>query len=132
MDSKGSGMTDYQQSYYTLMLTRDRLIPITVAGRMVGFITYFIGSDASKYVREDPWSAIDDNPDGSICFVDQLITNKDKENPKYSRTVLKSLIDIIRTKHPSVHVIRWNRHKRGETHVYYRAIGKQKIQQASV
>lgn len=115
-------MNDYQKSYYQKMLEKDRLVPIVMGDKLVGFITYYIGSVSEKYVRDDPWSVLEDNTDGSVCFVDQLITDKNKENIKFSRTVFKNFKNHIATKYPKVHVIRWNRVKRGVPHVFYKSI----------
>lgn len=126
-------MNDYQKQYYQKMLEKDRLVPITFGSKLIGFITYYIGSLTDKYVRDDPWSVLEDNPEtGSICFVDQLITDKDVGNWKYSRKVWRNFRDFIKNKYPKVHVIRWNRVKQGEPHVYYKTIRRQQVQQASV
>lgn len=125
-------MNSYQQSYYDQMLKKDRLIPIIIEGRILGFITYYIGSEIDRYVRDDPWSVLEDNPEGSICFIDQCITDKNKDNYKYAHATFRRFIDIINIKHPSVHVLRWNRYKGGESRVYYRRIAKQKVRPVTV
>jgi hypothetical protein len=126
-------MDEYQKSYYQKMLERDRLVPIMFGSKMVGFITYYIGSITDKYVRDDPWSILDDCPEsGTICFVDQLITNKEAGNWKHSRRVWRNFRDFIKNRYPKVHVIRWNRVKQGEPHVYYFSIKRQPVQQASL
>lgn len=126
-------MDDYQKAYYQKMLEKDRLVPIMFGTRMVGFITYYIGSMAEKYVRDDPWSVLEDNPEtGSVCFVDQLITNKEAGNWKYSRSVWKNFRDFISTRYPKVRFIRWNRLKQGVPHVYFKNITRQPIRKVTV
>ena len=116
-------MNVYQQAYYKRMLEKDRLVPIMIGGHLAGFITYYIGSLAEKYVRDDPWSVVDDDPEhGTICFVDQMITNKAKGNYRYSRAVWKYFREHISKTYPRVRAIRWNRVKQGVPYVFYHTI----------
>jgi len=111
--------------YYHEMLLRDRLIPITKNDKLIGFITYYIGSieNVNRYVRDDPWTIIDDEPTtGEICYVDQMITNKESKNHAYSWQVLKMLVTYIGEKYPQVKFIRWNRYKQGEARVHFKDI----------
>lgn len=119
-------MNAYQQSYYCQMLVKDRLIPITQEDSLVGFITYYIGSDVDTYVRDDPWSVLEDNPDGEICFIDQAIMNHEKKYTEFSHSVWSEIKRIIKEKHPSVNLIRWNRFKGGKVHVYQKAVKQKK------
>lgn len=126
-------MNAHEMQYYDEMLKRNRLIRITVNGKMIGMITYFIGSLSDTYVRDDAWSVIDDNPeDGTVCYIDQLITNKDKNNVTYSRAVWKYLVEKIRWYYPKVRMIRWNRVKEGKVHVYYKIIRQRQLQSVTV
>ena len=121
-------MDSFQKEYYWRMLERERLVPIRFGSRMVGFITYYIGTNPDKYVRDNPWDVLDDEPTvGTVCFVDQLITDKNYENWKYSRKVWHDFRDFIRNSYPNVEVIRWNRVKEGVVHVYYKSITRKRV-----
>ena len=121
-------MDEYQQSYYKKMLEKDRLISIRYGEILIGVITYYIGSDVDKYVRDDPWSVLEDEPDtGDTCFVDQLITNKGRDNLRFSIVVWKNFINHIIKHYPKVNIIRWNRLKQGVTHAYYYTIRQRAV-----
>ncbi len=118
-------MTESQMNYYHKMLLRDRLIPITKEGIVIGFITYYIGKseDLDKYIRDNPWSVVDDEPEsGNTCYIDQMITNKESNNHVYSWQVYNMLCSYIEERYPQVTTIRWNRHKGGKTRVYNQSI----------
>lgn len=106
------------------MLLKKRLIPIVDNEKTIGLITFYIGNgDTNKYVRDDPWSILDDEPnDGTVCYIDQCITNKEASNHNFSWRVWRHINDYIRQTYPRVRVIRWNRLKGGIPHVYYHRI----------
>jgi len=117
-------LSEHEKEYYKKMLEKDRLIPIKLNDKIEAFITYFIGSMSDRYVRDDSWSVIDDEPEtGSVCFVDQLITNKNKGNSIYSFDIFKYFKNLIKDKHPKVKMIRWNRMKGDKVHVFYTPVG---------
>jgi len=96
-------------------------MPITKNDRVKGFITYYIGDDdEDKYVRDDPWSIVEDDPKGNTCYIDQLITDKQPGNAKYSYQVFKEFKNHIRKCFPNVKYIRWNRVKNGGVNVHKR------------
>jgi hypothetical protein len=106
--------------YYKDMMTKDRLIPIVKGNVLIGIITYYIGSsdNIDKYVRDDPWTVLDDEPTtGDICFIDQLIGDKEYKNFKESFKIFSMVCDHIQSKYPQVQLIRWNRVKKGEVYV---------------
>ncbi len=122
-----------QYVYYQEMLKRNRLIPIRAGERLAGFITFYIGSDSDRYVRDNPWSVLDDEEEtGTVCFVDQLITDKMPENKKYSLATWRDFRNYIRGNFPQVRVIRWNRYKGGRVYVYYKTIAASAVQEAAV
>ena len=125
MECKGNGMTDTQILYYHIMLKNKRLLPITVDGKLRGLITFYIGSVADKYIRDDPWEVVNDEPEtGTICFIDQLITDKAKNNSEYSFMVWGILKDYITDNYPHIRFIRWNRYKKGVRYAFYYPITK--------
>jgi hypothetical protein len=101
------------------MLRRNRLLPIFVKGKIKCIVTYFIGNgDVDKYVRSDPWSIVDDEPNtGNTCYIDQLISDHEI-NHKYSKPVWNILITHIKENYPQVKQLRWNRFKNGIVKTY--------------
>lgn len=110
--------------YYEQMLSKGRLIPFHVGEKLACFLTFYIGNSGSEYkfVREDMWEVLDDNPDGSVCYVDQLLTSKDKDNPRVSYEIWRRFKQYIRHNFKNVRVIRWNRFKDGKVTVYQKEI----------
>jgi len=108
-------------NYYTEMLLRERLIPIRIEGKLIGIITYFIGDNTDKFVRNEPFDVLDDDKYGKGIYIDQLIVDGQVSQKKAFKA-LKMLKFIIKEKHPNAEYIRWNRHKRGVSNVYYRNI----------
>lgn len=116
-------MTEAQLGYYDKMVAKDRLVPVFAGDKLRGVITFYIGSDAAKYVRDDPWTVLEDEPQtGTVCFIDQLISNHDKDNARWSFNVWHQFKQHIRETYPKVRVIRWNRYKNGEVYVFHSRI----------
>jgi len=116
-------MNDYQRSYYHEMKNRDRLIPIVENNKVVALITFYIGNgNPSKYVRENMWSVVDDEPNGDTVYIDHLVASGDKDNPYKSLVVWKYIKKYLKDKFPSVRLIRWNRFKGGKVNVYIKNI----------
>jgi len=99
------------KTYYNKMLKKGRLMPFTTGNRLWGFITFFICNDGEedKYLRNNMWSVEEDNPDGNCCYIDQLITNKEPDNPKVSYMAWKGFKDYIKQNFPNARKIKWNR-----------------------
>ena len=108
------------KEYYYTMMKKDRLIPIIKDNHLIGFITYYIGNDdVNKYVRDDPWVILDDEPfTGNICYIDQMITNKEDENHQYSWWIFGMLLGYICKQYPQVQFVRWNRYKNNKHFAY--------------
>lgn len=95
--------------YYKEMLKKERLIPFFKNNKLVCFITFFITNDESKYANADAWEVLDDNPDGEICYISQLLTSKAPDNPKLSYEIWHRFKIYIKNNFPSVNEICWRR-----------------------
>jgi len=114
-----------ESKYYMEMLKRDRAFPVYINKKLKCYITYFIGNGdhVSKYVRSDPWSIVDDEPEtGTVCYIDQCISSKENENQKYNRIVFGIFINHIKEKFPQVKMFRWNRVKNKIVNIYKKEI----------
>lgn len=111
-------------NYYMTMLKKDRAFPVKINGKLKCFITYFIGNgNIDKYVRDDPWSIVDDEPKtGDTVYVDQCVSDKGSENHKYNKIVFGMFIKHVKNNFPKVTKLRWNRFKNGVVHVYKKEI----------
>lgn len=105
-------MDKRQREYYDKMLLRDRAFTFYVGDRLGCLITYYIGNgNMDRYTKRDPWTVIDDEPEtGTTCYVDQLITDHNKENRKYAWTLWHVLIQYIKEKYPQVERLKWKRY----------------------
>lgn len=91
------------------MIDRQRLIPFIFNGRLVAFITFYITNDDKKYIEADPWDAMEDEGYGDICYISQLMTDKNKENPRLSYKIWHRFKLYIKRMFPSVKYIHWRR-----------------------
>ena len=114
------------KTYYHIMLDRNRLIPFIRNGRMVCFITYYLGfaNEEDKFIRDNMWEVVDDNEKGNVLFIDHLITDKLKENAKLSYGIWKDFKTFVKTTYPLIKYIRWNRFNKetGKVKVYKKEI----------
>jgi len=110
--------------YYDKMLGKGRLIPLIAGDRFVGLITFYICNkgEEKKYLRDDMWSVEEDNPEGNLCWVDQLFTSKDPINTKLSFIALKRFKEYIKQAFPNVQNLKWNRFKNNKVNVYRRRV----------
>lgn len=111
-------MDTKQVQYYQDMLGKGRLISFAHNDRLVCFVTYFIMDSDYK----EPWSMIEETPNGEFCYIDQYITDKHNDNPRLSYGFWHQFKEHIRRMHPSVKQIRWRHYKGGVVHVYHKDI----------
>ena len=65
------------KTYYNKMLKKGRLIPFIIGDKLIGFVSFYITNDVNKYLRDDPWTVLEDEPEtGKVCWVDQCWTQK--------------------------------------------------------
>ena len=113
-----------KMDYYIWMLRNDRAFILMVDGKVKAFIGYFIGEkhDIPRFIDREPWSVIHDFCDGTHCYIDQLITDKEYGNGNLSFRVWGSFRQHILDKHRNVKIIMGVRYKGGKTHVRSKSI----------
>lgn len=84
-------------------------MPIIISDRLMAFITFYITDDEKKYIEADPWDILEDNPQGKICYIAQLLTDKHFENRKIFFENWNSFKKFIKFNFPSVKIICWRR-----------------------
>lgn len=112
-------MTHNEKKYYRNMAIMGRLLPLRVGDRLGGFITFYIGDDDEKYIRNNPWILLDDDPEGTIAYIDQLITDKHLSNPKLSLEVWRYIKGFFKNNYPNVKCIKWVRGGKRRTYELY-------------
>lgn len=95
--------------FYHQMFEKGRLLPIIIDGRFLGFITFYICDDEKKYAESDPWDVLDDDSNGKICYISQLLTDKDKRNPRIFFSYWSSFKKYIKLNFPLVKIVSWRR-----------------------
>ena len=107
--------------YYEKMLQKDRMIPFFKGNRLICFFTFYITDDETKYINSDAWEVLEDNPNGKICYISQLFTNKVYADRKLSYEVWHRFKKYIKSSFPTVEIISWRRwNKESETVKTYR------------
>ena len=102
------------------MLKRDRLIPLRFEGVHCGMLTYFIGNgNIDKYVRDDSWSVVDDEPEtGTTCYIDQLIAYNTEFTRRHSLEIWHNVKAYLKHKYPQLKCYRWNRFIDGRVNIH--------------
>ena len=109
--------------YYKLMASEDRVIVIKKDGTIHTLVALSICNDYKPYSEKDLWDVLPHDPNGRICFIEQLISFE------WSREIFRELEKTIVTKYPSIEEAVWFRPgKAKERKVIYR----RKFHEASV
>lgn len=102
-------MIEERKKYYPAMIEKNRVMPIIIGDRWAGFITFYITNNEHEYDDKDPWGIFEDNPNGSICYISQMMTDKHSDNKNFSFRALNNFKTFIKNKFPNVKYIFWRR-----------------------
>ena len=91
------------------MLRKGRLMPFFDGDRLGAFITFYITDDVRLYINAYPWTIMEDNPEGTICYISQLITDKNLKNAKLSYETWRRFKEYIKKNFSQVRYISWRR-----------------------
>lgn len=97
---------DHKQ-YYEEMLKKGRLMPFVSNGKLHGFLTFYITDDESIYAEADPWAVLEDNPNGHIVYLAQLLTDKDPDNVRLIHRHYHGFIKYIKENFKNVDTAYW-------------------------
>jgi len=102
-------MTDDQRQYYYDMKDRGRAyLSIDDDGHIAAIVTFFIGNDDNKYLYgRDPWTVLEDEPDGETVYIDQLIAHGNLKKEIYQQ--FKNVLTDIKNKFTNVKQAKWVR-----------------------
>lgn len=101
-------MDQTQRQYYDTMLERGRGYIIIDDGHVRGILTFAIGSNDYKYLySRDPWTLLDDEPNGDTVYIEQLITTHDTHN--IIRKQFRAILADIKHRFKNVDKVKWAR-----------------------
>ena len=108
------------KQYYADMLRNGRMFFYKHNGKLICIITYYIGIelDENRFIRDNPWEVVEDNPNGSICYIDHCIANKILDNKVLSFKAYSAFKKHIISIYPNVGLIRWNRFKNNKVFIH--------------
>lgn len=114
-------ISEAQKQYYKDMLEKRRLFPYYIGNRLAAIITYYIGTlDDPKYTDRDHWNIVDDDRNGDMCYIDQLVTDRHADNPREALLCWHIFKRHIKLEYPNVETIKWSHYKNGGgLHVHY-------------
>ena len=111
-------MNEKQNAYYHEMARRNRLIPVhDDDGSLVALFTFYIGDDDSKYIRNNPWTVLEDDEKGTTLYIDQFLSKK-KAGIKMTLEGWKWIKQYFKKSFPQVQCIKWARKGRVKKYVY--------------
>lgn len=103
-------MDEAQRKYYDDMLAGDRGVLITRDGRLVSIVTFFIGDDDAKYLLyHTPWTIVNDDPQGTTIYIDQMLTYKGRSTYRYIHVEFGKLLKELKKKFPNIKTVKWIR-----------------------
>ena len=98
------------REYYAEMIKKERAIVDYKHGKIVGVVTFFIGDDDVKYMLDhEPWTVVEDNPNGSTLYVDQLIIAPDYREAVGLRQRFKLFVRQVKERFPNIKSVKWVR-----------------------
>jgi len=104
------------RDYYRKMLEKNRLIPFYHNGKLKAIITFYITNDDERFIKADPWEVLDDEEDGFICYVAQLISDRDCSPLSFK--IWNDFKKYIENNFKNVEIIKWSRYKGGKVKTY--------------
>ena len=104
-----------------MMLQKNRLFPFIFNDRFVGFLTFYI-LQSNEYIQ-DHWQIREDNPlAGEVCYIVQLITDKNLFNLKLSYSIWKTFKEYIKLNFKQVKTIKWVRWKNDKRYIFNKTL----------
>lgn len=103
-------MDDSQKRYYYDMIRRDRSALVLCDGKLVSVVTFFIGNDDERFLTHHvPWTIVEDDPNGTIVYIDQMITYKGRATHAFIHREFTNLLRSLKEKFPNIKTVKWIR-----------------------
>jgi hypothetical protein len=101
-------MEDWQKIVYYAMIILNRGLMIKSEDKLIAFIAYWIGDNDDKYLYERvPWTIIEDDPQGTTLYIDQLLTIRNQHKGVHSK--FTELLKEFKHRHPTIERVKWSR-----------------------
>ena len=98
------------RKYYDDMLENERGVLITRDGQLVSIVTFFVGDDDKKFLtHHTPWTVIEDDPMGTVLYVDQMLTYKGRATHAYIHSEFTNLLKELKRKFINIKTVKWVR-----------------------
>jgi hypothetical protein len=99
-----------KRRYYREMVDRGRGTLGVKDGRLVSIVTYFVGDDDNKYLLfHKPWTVIDDDPQGTTLYIDQMLTYKGRSTYRIIHREFTRLLKQLKKQFPNIKRVKWVR-----------------------
>lgn len=103
-------MTVEQEQYYKDMFERGRGLYVVKDDHLVSIITFFVGDDDAKYMTYHvPWTIVDDDPNGSTLYIDQMLTYKGRSTHAFIHSEFSNLLLQLKKKFKNIVKVKWVR-----------------------
>ena len=103
-------MDESQRKYYDDMLARDRGVLIIRDGKLSGIVTFFVGDDDAKFLLyHEPWTIVDDNPLGTVLYIDQFLAYKGRSMMSQIHREFSGGLKELKKKFPNITKVKWIR-----------------------
>jgi len=103
-------MDEAQQQYYYDMLSRGRAAIILNDGHVAGVLTFFVGDDDKKFLTHHvPWTIVEDDPNGTIFYIDQLLSSKVRNMGDNIHNLLSDILRDSKKKFKNINKVKWVR-----------------------
>ena len=102
-------MNDTQKKYYHQMIKNGRAMPVIVGDRFAAMITFYVTDNEHEYDEVDAWGVFGDNPEGSIVYISQMLTDKHVDNHKFAFKYFNRFKQYVKSNFPNVKYVCWRR-----------------------
>jgi len=103
-------MNERQKKYYRDMLERHRGVMAVRDGELIGLVTFFVGDDEEKLLTGHvPWTIVDDDPNGTTLYIDQMLTYKGRETHAFIHSEFSNLLSELKKKFKNIVKVKWIR-----------------------
>ena len=98
------------RKYYDDMLARGRGVLIIQEGKLAGVVTFFVGDDDEKFLtHHTPWTIVDDDPMGTVLYIDQFIAYKGRSMMRKIHKEFSDGLKELKKKFPNITTVKWIR-----------------------
>jgi len=103
-------MDDAQRKYYDDMFERGRGVLVTNDGKLVSVVTFFVGDNDERFLTgHTPWTVIEDDPNGTTVYIDQMLTYKGRATHAFIHREFSNFLVQLKKKFKNIVKVKWVR-----------------------